>query len=470
MPLPVQLFANNVEPMQLDAPPDDSDVGENGEGNSNDNLSSYLVDNPTLDLESYANSYSGMARIHRLLFIADHCVPLRLEALRMALVYVKEKTYNVNIYTRIYNKIADAAGMSGANPENIVGPLDSQWLETKSKKAALKLEKLDTDLKNYKSNSIKESIRRGHDDLGDHYLDCGDLSNALKCYSRSRDYCTSGKHVLNMCVNVIKVSIYLQNWAHVLTYVAKAEGTPEYSTSSPIATKLHCAAGLADLSSKKYKAAAKHFLATNFDHMGSDFSEILSASNVAVYGGLCALASFDRNELHKHVITSSAFKLFLELDPSLRDAIAKFYDSKYASCLSILDEMKDNLLLDLYLAPHANALYSHIRNRALIQYFSPYLSADMNKMSSAFNTSVSALEDELMQLILEGQIQVRLNVLHNNFIFQNVFYVFRRESIRIIKFYMRKMLIKELSLLNELLKWERNGNDELKHSFSGLQC
>jgi hypothetical protein len=72
-----------------------------------------------------------------------------------------------------------------------------------------KLEKLDTDLKNYKSNSIKESIRRGHDDLGDHYLDCGDLSNALKCYSRARDYCTSGKHVVNMCLNVIKVCYFV---------------------------------------------------------------------------------------------------------------------------------------------------------------------------------------------------------------------------------------------------------------------
>lgn len=49
------------------------------------------------------------------------------------------------------------------------------------------------------------SSRRGHDDLGDHYLDCGDLSNALKCYSRARDYCTSAKHVINMCLNVIKV-------------------------------------------------------------------------------------------------------------------------------------------------------------------------------------------------------------------------------------------------------------------------
>ena len=32
------------------------------------------------------------------------------------------------------------------------------------------------------------------------------LSNALKCYSRARDYCMSAKQVVNMCVNVIKVS------------------------------------------------------------------------------------------------------------------------------------------------------------------------------------------------------------------------------------------------------------------------
>lgn len=140
----------------------------------------------------------------------------------------------------------DAIPESGVEPP----PLDTAWVEATRKKALLKLEKLDTDLKNYKGNSIKESIRcargagtgvwgcvpvcahspvcrRGHDDLGDHYLDCGDLSNALKCYSRARDYCTSAKHVINMCLNVIKVSVYLQNWSHVLSYVSKAESTPE---------------------------------------------------------------------------------------------------------------------------------------------------------------------------------------------------------------------------------------------------
>ncbi|TNN23258.1 COP9 signalosome complex subunit 1 [Liparis tanakae] len=157
-------------------------------------------------------------RIERLQFIAEHCPQLRVEALKMALTFVQ----------RTFNGVPDTVPEGAVVPP----PLDSAWAESTRKKALLKLEKLDTDLKNYKGNSIKESIRRGHDDLGDHYLDCGDLSNALKCYSRARDYCTSAKHVINMCLNVIKVSVYLQNWSHVLSYVNKAESTPEIAEVS----------------------------------------------------------------------------------------------------------------------------------------------------------------------------------------------------------------------------------------------
>lgn len=54
-----------------------------------------------------------------------------------------------------------------------------------------------------------------------------------------------------------------------------------------------------------------------------------------------------------------------------------------------------------------------------VQYFSPYVSADMNKMAQAFNTTVAALEDELTQLILEGLINARIDshskVMHTPF-------------------------------------------------------
>lgn len=417
MPLPVQVFSlqGAVEPMQIDADPQDDQ--------QNVPDINYVVENPTLDLEQYASSYSGLMRIERLQFIADRCPQLRVEALKMALSFV-QRTFNVDVYEEIHRKLSEAIRYQGevqnapdALPEGSLDPppLDTAWVEATRKKALLKLEKLDTDLKNYKGNSIKESIRRGHDDLGDHYLDCGDLSNALKCYSRARDYCTSAKHVINMCLNVIKVSVYLQNWSHVLSYVSKAESTPEIaeqrgerdSQTLSVLTKLKCAAGLAELAARKYKQAAKCFLLASFDHC--DFPELLSCNNVAVYGGLCALATFDRQELQKNVISSSSFKLFLELEPQVRDIIFKFYESKYASCLKMLDEMKDNLLLDMYLAPHVRTLYTQIRNRALIQYFSPYVSADMYKMAISFNTTVPALEDELTQLILEGLINARID-------------------------------------------------------------
>ncbi|XP_016839355.1 COP9 signalosome complex subunit 1 [Nasonia vitripennis] len=407
---------NAVEPMQVDAPAEDNDNSEE---------EPYIVENPTLDLESYANQYTGRAKLFRLIYIADHCPSLRIEALKMAITYVMT-TFNVSLYLILLKKAAQALSTPGLpdvaaqSTTQEIFTIDQMWVDTRSKKAAMKLEKFDTDLKNYKSNSIKESIRRGHDDLGDHYLDCGDLGNALKCYSRARDYCTSGKHVINMCWNVLKVSIYLQNWTHVISYVTKAQNTPDFpdvhgkDNSQGIVTKLKVAAGLAELATKKYKSAAKLFLQASLDHC--DFPEILSPGNVALYGGLCALATFDRHELQKQVIFSSSFKLFLELEPQLRDIIFKFYESKYASCLKLLDEIKDNVLLDMYIAPHVNTLYLQIRNRALIQYFSPYLSADMRRMATAFNRTVAALEDELMQLILDGQIQARIDS-HNKILY-----------------------------------------------------
>lgn len=420
---------NNVEPMVIDMAVEENDNTEE---------EPVIVESTSLDLETYSNSYIGLAKLQRLMFIADRCPQLRIEALRSAINYV-QITYNVNLYTQLHRKLQEAASNVGGGGAAILpdiaggqmGPgavgnlpaLDMQWVESRAKKAALKLEKLDTDLKNSKVNSIKESIRRGHDDLGDHYLDCGDLSNALKCYSRARDYCTSFRHIVNMCLNVIKVSIYLNNWSHVLSYVNKAQATPEITESRPnsnkdqsamIQTKLTCAAGLAQLATRKYKAAAKSFLSAQLD--ACDFPDLLSASNVAMYGGLTALATFSRQELQKLVISSSSFKLFLEVEPQLRDIIFKFYESKYASCLKLLNELKDILMLDMYLAPHLNTLYTRIRNRALIQYFSPYMSADLEAMALAFNTTVAELEDELMVLILDGQIQARIDS-HNKILY-----------------------------------------------------
>lgn len=106
---------------------------------------------------------------------------------------------------------------------------------------------------------------------------------------------------------------------------------------------------------------------------------------------------------------NTGFKQFLELEPQLNELIVRFNDSAYGACLAIMDGLRDSLLLDVHLAPHVRTLYSCIRNRGLVQYLSPYLSADMNLMAQAFNTSVPRLEDELTELILKGEIKARID-------------------------------------------------------------
>lgn len=81
--------------MQVDVPPED-----------NDNLEEdpHIVENPTLDLEAYANSYSGLAKLNRLKYVADHCPSLRVEALKIALNHVMN-TYNVNLYKELHKNL-----------------------------------------------------------------------------------------------------------------------------------------------------------------------------------------------------------------------------------------------------------------------------------------------------------------------------------------------------------------------------
>jgi hypothetical protein len=55
---------------------------------------------------------------------------------------------------------------------------------------------------------------------------------AFKCYVRTRDYCTTPRHVLAMCLNVIRCAVEMGNFLHVANYVGKAEATPEVSVSS----------------------------------------------------------------------------------------------------------------------------------------------------------------------------------------------------------------------------------------------
>ncbi|VDK70493.1 unnamed protein product, partial [Anisakis simplex] len=140
-----------------------------------------------------------------------------------------------------------------------------------------------------------------------------------------------------------------------------------------------------------------------------DYPSLLSAKDIAVFGTFCALATFERSELKEKVLGSVLFRKFLESEPKLVELLQKFCRSEFGTCLDIMEEMRDQLLLNMYLSAHVKEIYYLIRRCAVVQYFTPYQAADIRRMADVFRVSVNELEDELVKLIENDDISARID-------------------------------------------------------------
>lgn len=102
-------------------------------------------------------------------------------------------------------------------------------------------------------------------------------------------------------------------------------------------------------------------------------------------------------------------KQYLELEPSIRDILLRFYETTYSFCLASMSQLEAIFALDQYLATHLRTLYYEIRHRIIITYFLPYKNASMTVMARQLNTTIDVLEDELVHLIRSGKIKARID-------------------------------------------------------------
>ena len=65
----------------------------------------------------------------------------------------------------------------------------------------------------------------------------------------------------------------------------------------------------------------------------------------------------------------SSFKLFLELEPQLRDVLYKFHESQYAACLKLLDELK----------VHTNCVDCYKSRRKVLSFNNPSAANEKKK-------------------------------------------------------------------------------------------
>lgn len=369
---------------------------------------------PTVDLDSYAGLYRNRSKIKRLQHIARTEPSLEVDALTLAIKEAKKGRDTV-----LYKNLV--SGLNGRG-DGSVNTVDQRWIDEQDVWAAKELDKLRRELEEVKEQNSRETVRTAHMDLGDFYHRRGKLQQARGEYIKSRDHCVQPQHSLFLCLRTIVVSLESGDFANVENYHHMAENAiPE---NMPAASKSHdlslvrASAALALLVRGRYKEAADRFLSVVTDpseerlsYLQQNFGEPISLEDVATFGSLCALATLDRPTLKKKVLESSAFRALLELVPDMRELIVDFHHSRYANCLDTLEHLRSDLVLDLYVGSdgHIDRLYNMIRQEALVQYVSPFLTTDLARMEKVFKTTPQKLETELYNLIESGAISARID-------------------------------------------------------------
>ena len=272
-------------------------------------------------------------------------------------------------------------------------------------------EVLENDLLVAKTNLVKESIRLAYTTLGEFFYSRGDLSEAFRQYSRTRDYCTTSQQTLHLCIEVVKCALEMKHYLHVNTFVQKAEALPDAIAAEPDAlAKLRAAHGVALLAQGKYTLAAKAFTSLPTSLGASSFADVVSAGDVATYGTLCVLSSMDRADVAARVIDSATFRQLMSHAPvEIRDAATDFYGSRYGVALTGLGRLLPFFALDPFLADHAQPLLTAVRARALTQYTKPFATLNLGAMAAAFNMDEAVLQKELVSLISKKVISGRID-------------------------------------------------------------
>jgi COP9 signalosome complex subunit 1 len=107
---------------------------------------------PKFDLDSYLANYTGFTRIDRLHHIGTLSPYLAPDAYRLAIAEAK-RGKNVGVYTALVEDFSAIA------PQDPAALLDTAWAERKTREKQQEQERLEHELKSYKNNLIKESIR-----------------------------------------------------------------------------------------------------------------------------------------------------------------------------------------------------------------------------------------------------------------------------------------------------------------------
>ncbi|KAI6143789.1 26S proteasome subunit RPN7-domain-containing protein [Pisolithus tinctorius] len=430
-----------------------------------------IDDDHPFDLDAYIAPYTGRTVIDRLIAIIVHCPSIAPHALTLAFQHLHRlrDPSLVNTVIGAYENVLGTQEGKGLPPVADVVSVDVEWVEEVTKRNVAERTKLEVELKTYTNNMIKESIRMAHRDLGDFFRSTGEFGLALKHYTKSREFCSTSQHILDMCMSVLELAIEQRNYTHIPSYVYKAEGALESltigsavasavapssastsqvpqgftaagaSTTSGggisassmagsagglsqssqsrkstdrdhIQTKLEFVLALSHLGTGAYDKAATAFLKLGPpEQLGDWIGKLVAPSDIAIYGTLCALASLPRSSVKAQLVDNPIFATYIEQEPYVRELVQAYMASDFKTVLDILSRNSIRHNTDIHLSLHTPELTKLIRHVSLVLYFMPFETVRLERMAEALGWSVEEVEREVVGLIQGGRIIGRVD-------------------------------------------------------------
>ncbi|KAJ2888206.1 cop9 signalosome complex subunit, partial [Coemansia asiatica] len=362
---------------------------------------------PTLeqfDLKQYLDEYSGISKIKRAMYMAEHCTDLAAECYCIALAEAHSKTLNIRIYEEIWQRLRQLS---------VDVQKDSQWVEQTRNENSREKEDLKREVDKAVIAGQKKDALKAQQDFARHLVRVGQADEAVRAWQDTREYCVNVQDQALLSIEAAKINQSNCRWLQVNSFTQRAVQTLSKSVDEKMRADIDVLQLQASVGDGRWAAAVASVRTLKYDGLVSCemfTSGAVAPQDIALYGALAGLAALKRDSIKADLINNVEFGKFLDHMPECARLLRCFYASRYSECLGRLDNLLSLAALDPVLGPHVGQLQATIRENTVVLYTQPFVSSSLESMAQALRFGSTAdLEELLVKLIERRLISARID-------------------------------------------------------------
>jgi COP9 signalosome complex subunit 1 len=339
------------------------------------------------DVKEYVDSFGGawgplmVARLEHITKVARE-LETKQAALDLARDYLRQNTRNVRQYTEICQELADL---------DLPVKEDKQWIDDTRQENMRLSERIQGGDSSVVKISPGESIYGAQAEF---YTSIGDYDSAIRKYGFQM---TDGERWERLVkqFEIMYVKGDLGGIRSLVNRLSKSANAPDSCRVS-----LAIFRGVVELRAKEWGKAAGALLDLPDDGFDLNIATGVSRlEDVATYVGLCALASFSRQNLQFLLHKDPIFVSFTRGSHFVLQLIEAFLNLRMDEFSRLMNEHEWELRRDLYLHPTLTSLLRDIRDRAKIEYLRVHSKVSLGKMATTFGIAKTDLIKDLISFV-----------------------------------------------------------------------